>query len=149
MRISVGSRTYDLTTRALVVGPHGPGDELVDQGADLVAVSCGSVTVPGYSTVPGPGLVRLPAPTADLLRQSAEAGATVIVPAASVDAAAAAGLPPDRIVPDTLFLDVTTSDCVVAATAVGVVRGARIVLTTDVRGARRICDVLAAVLEAR
>ncbi|MDQ4090115.1 MAG: hypothetical protein M3163_07405 [Actinomycetota bacterium] len=149
MRISVGSRTYDLTTRALVVAAHGPADELVEHGADIVAVPGGSGSVPAYATVPGPGLVRLTAPTADLLKQSAEAGGTVVVPAAWVDAAAAAGLSPDRIVPDTLFLDVTTSDCVVAATAVGVVRGARIILTTDVRGARRICDVLAAVLEAR
>jgi hypothetical protein len=30
-----------------------------------------------------------------------------------------------------------------------VIRGARIVRTADVRGARRICDVLAAILEAR
>ena len=36
-----------------------------------------------------------------------------------------------------------------AATAAGVIQGARIVRTTDVRGARRVCDVLAAVMEAR
>ncbi|MBW3614960.1 MAG: dihydropteroate synthase [Actinobacteria bacterium] len=36
----------------------------------------------------------------------------------------------------------------VAATALGVTRGCRIVRAHDVRGARRVCDVVAAVLEA-
>lgn len=36
----------------------------------------------------------------------------------------------------------------VAATALGVVRGCRIVRAHDVKGARRVCDVVAAVLEA-
>ena len=125
MRLTLGPRTYDLSTRALVVA------------------------VSELSEVPGPGLVRLRAPTSELLAQCEAAGAAVIVPPASVDAARAAGLPPDRIVPETLLLDVTDSTCPVAATAVGVIRGARIVCTADVRGARRICDVLAAVMEAR
>ena len=43
----------------------------------------------------------------------------------------------------------TGRECPMAATAVGVIRGARIVRTDDVRGARRVCDVLAAVMEAR
>jgi hypothetical protein len=125
MRLTVGSRTYNLTTRALVVG------------------------VSELSDVPSPGLVHLRAPTADLLARCAAAGAAVIVPPEAVDEARAAGIPPDRIVPDTLLLDVTGSECPTAATAVGVIRGARIVRTADVRAARRICDVLAAVMEAR
>lgn len=36
----------------------------------------------------------------------------------------------------------------VAATAIGVIGGCRIVRTHDVRGIRRVCDVLAAILEA-
>ena len=131
MRLTLGPRTYDLSTRALVVGA---GDD-----ADVAELS----------EVPGPGLVRLSDPTPDLLEQCAAAGAAVIVPAGSLEAARAAGLPSDRIVPDTMLLDVTARECPVAATAVGVIRGARIVRTADVRGARRICDVLAAVLEAR
>ena len=130
LRLTLGPRTYDLSTRALVVGL---GDE-----ADLAELA----------EAPGPGLVRLPAPTPDLLRSCAAAGAAVIVPANSVEVARAAGLPSDRIVPDTMVLDVTGSPCPVAATAVGVIRGARIVRTSDVRGARRICEVLAAVMEA-
>ena len=125
MRLTLGSRTYDLATRALVVG------------------------VAELSEEPGPGLVRLPAPTREQLAQCQEAGAAVIVPPECVDAARAAGLADDRIVPDSLLLDVTGVDCAMAATAVGVIRGARIVVTGDVRGARRICDVLAAVMEAR
>jgi hypothetical protein len=125
MRLTLGSRTYDITTRALVIG------------------------VSELSEVPGPGLVRLRAPTEELLARCGAAGATVMVPAERVEAARAAGLPADRVVADTLLLDVTTADCPVAATAVGVIRGARIVCTADVRAARRICDVLAAVMEAR
>jgi hypothetical protein len=48
-----------------------------------------------------------------------------------------------------LFVDVTGADCPTAATAVAVIRGARLIRTADPRGARRVCDVLAAVLEAR
>ncbi|HEX2047112.1 MAG TPA: hypothetical protein VHF27_05065 [Acidimicrobiales bacterium] len=131
MRLTLGPRTFDLATRALVVGRG--------EGADLGELS----------HEPGPGLVHLPAPTPDLLERCAWAGAAVVVPAGYLEAARAAGLPPDRVVPDTLLLDVTGSGCLVAATAVGVVRGARIVRTTDARGARRVCDVLAAVMEAR
>lgn len=131
MRLTLGPRTYDLTTRSVVVGRG--------EGADIVELS----------EVPGPGLVHLPSPTPDVLEKCAMAGAAVIVPRECVDAARAAGLSPDRVIPDTLFLDVTGSDCPVAVTAVGVIRGARIVRTADVRGARRICDVLAAVMKAR
>jgi dihydropteroate synthase len=48
-----------------------------------------------------------------------------------------------------LDLDVTDRrDASLAATAVGVARGCRIVRAHDVRGTRRVCDALAAVLEA-
>ncbi len=85
---------------------------------------------------------------ADYAERLAEAGVAVLVPAGASAGAKAAGFPPERVVPDTLLLDVTAEDFPVAATAVGVIRGARIVRTADVRGARRVCDVLAAVLEA-
>jgi dihydropteroate synthase len=48
-----------------------------------------------------------------------------------------------------LDLDVTDRrDASLAATAVGVARGCRIVRAHDVRGTRRVCDALAAVFEA-
>jgi dihydropteroate synthase len=49
------------------------------------------------------------------------------------------------------LLDLDLADrreATVAATALGVVRGCRIVRAHDVRAARRVCDVIAAVLEA-
>ena len=94
-------------------------------------------------------MIRLLRPTRLSLDLCSAAGVAVLVPSAAADDAAAAGLPPERIVVDSLLLDVTGDDCPVAATAVGVIRGARIVRTDDVRAARRICDVLAAILEAR
>ena len=67
-----------------------------------------------------------------------------------------AGIPADRIVVAggathgayPVLVDVTGAPSPTAATAVAVVRGARIVRTGDVRGARRVCDVLAAVMGA-
>lgn len=139
MRLTLGSRSYDLTSRALVVGaPGGPGFAEAGDGAALERALSG-----------GAALVRLPAPSGEMLRRCAEAAVAVIVPAGSVAGALEAGLPVDKVAPDTLFFDVTGSDCPAAATAVGVIRGARIVRTDDVRGAGRVCDVLAAVLEAR
>lgn len=157
MRLTLGPRSYDLTSRALVVGAAGaPGDPVAD-GADLVEAGNGA---PVYATAAddagldtalagGAVVVHLPRPTREVLRRCAEAGVAVVVPGDAVAAAVEAGLPVDRVAPDSLLLDVTTSDCPMAAAAVGVVRGARIVRTDDVRGARRIADVLAAVLEAR
>jgi hypothetical protein len=91
MLFTVGSRTYDLTTRCLVIAAEGAPPE----GADLLEV--------------------------------------------------------DGPVPDAgpLFVDVTEADCPIAAVAVAVIGGARLVRTADPRGARRVCDVLSAVMEAR
>lgn len=158
MHLALGSRRYDLATRALVLGALGPAGAMVEQGADLVevcgagAAACVAVTDEsgvGPALAAGADLVRLARPTAGSLRLCADAGVSVVVPAAAINEAAAAGLPPERIVADVLLLDVTGAREPTAATAVGVIRGARIVRTADVRGARRICDVLAAVLDAR
>ena len=138
MRLTLGSQSYDLTSRALVVGARDP-----------VLGSAGDEAALDRALAAGAALVHLPAPTGAALRRCAEAGVVVIVPPAAVADAVAAGLALDRVLPEALLLDVTTSDCPMAATAVGVIRGARIVRTADVKGARRICDVLAAVLEAR
>jgi hypothetical protein len=162
MRITLGTRTYDLTHRALVMGALGDPAGLVAEGADIVelAVPDRPVGVPvcvpaedehgvDLALAGGASLVRLSQPSPATLAACAAGGAAVIVPDAAAGDAAAAGLTPDRIVRDTLVLDVTGHDCPVAATAVGVIGGARIVRTTDVRGARRVCDVLAAVMEAQ
>jgi hypothetical protein len=159
--ITFGSRTYDLGARALVVGVGGSPQDLIEQGADMVELTSPQehVPVPVWVTAgdddlvrralsAGAALLHLPRPTPSSLAMCAEAGAAVLVPAGAAAGATAAGLPPERVVPDTLLLDVTAEDFSVAATAVGVIRGARIVRTADVRGARRVCDVLAAVLEA-
>lgn len=160
MRLTVGPRSYDLTTRCLVIGVGGAPEEMVAHGADVIEVEDGAAPAPVYTSAPdeggvgralsaGAGLVRLTRPTAGELALCAAAGAAVLVPAGAAGAAQAAGLPPDRIAPDSLLVDVTGAPCPVAATAAGVIRGARIVRTADVRGSRRVCDVLSAVLEAR
>ena len=160
MRLTLGSRSYDLTTRSLVIGVGGAPAAMVADGADVIEVHAGPAPAPVYTTVSaegdlgralsaGAGLVRLTDPTAGSLALCAAAGAAVMVPAGAAGDAEAAGFPPDRIVGDTLFVDVAAAEFPMAATAVGVIRGARIVRTTDVRGARRVCDVLAAVMEAR
>ena len=147
MRLTIGPTTYDLTTRALVIGVGA-----VD-GADLVEMGAGPAPVPVYATAcddasvgralsAGAGLVRLVQPTAAALALCAAAGAAVVVPAD-------AGFPADRMVPESLLVDVTAADHPTAATAVAVIRGARLVRTADAKGARRVCDVLAAVMEAR
>lgn len=162
MHLTLGSRSFDLTARSVVVGVGGPPEEMVALGADLIDLEAGAGAgaAPLYTTAcdeaglgralsAGAALVRLTDPSAGGLALCAAAGAAVLVPAGAAGDAAAAGLPPDRIAVDTLLVDVTRADSPVAATAAGVIHGARIVRTTDVRGARRVCDVLAAVLEAR
>lgn len=154
MRITIGPTSYDLTTRALVIAVGS-----VAQGADLVELAdgAGPSPLPVYASAPddagvgralsaGAGLVRLTHPSAGALALCAAAGASVVVPAGT---AAETGFPADRVVPDSLLIDVASHEHPVAATAVGVIRGARLVRTVDVPAARRVCDVLAAVLEAR
>ncbi len=136
MRLTLGSRTYDLTTRAVVVDDSVYATAEDDASLDR-ALGAGAI------------LVRMSTPTVAMLERCAAAGVAVVVPAEAVDMAGAAGLPPDKVVPEALWLDASGRECPVAVTAVGVIRGARVVRTTDVRGARRVCDVLAAVLEAR
>jgi len=165
MRLTLGPRTYDLRSRALVLGAFGPADELIGQGADLVELAESdqqpAAPVPvcviasdeagvERALAVGAGLVRLPQPTPAGLRMCATAGVAVLVPPSAADDAAVAGVLRERIVPDSLLLDVTGATCPVAATAVGVIQGARIMRTAaaDVRGARRVVDVLAAVMEA-
>jgi len=133
MHLTLGFRAYDLTTRALVIAAAGTGPE----GADLMEVAGPHplfMTAEDDAGVEravaaGAALVRVPEPTAGVRRRCAAAGVA--------------------LVEGSLFLDVTGADCPTAAVAVGVIRGARLVRTTDARGARRVCDVLAAVLEAR
>ena len=165
MRLALGSGHHDLATRALVMGVARPPDELVAQGAEILEIDgpCWPPVAAGVAVcVPasdeaaveravtgGADLVRMSQPTTASLRLCAAAGVAVLVPVATAGAAAAAGLPIERIVVESLVVDMTADACPVAATAVGVIRGARIVRTADVQGARRICDVLAAVLEAR
>ena len=147
------------------MGVAGPLADLVGQGADIVELvdHCQMGRSPGSVPVcvtacdddlirralsAGVALLRLPRPAPSALVLCAAAGAAVVVPPGAAADAAMAGLPADRIVSDVLLLDVTAADLPVVATAVGVIAGARIVRTAEVGGARRVCDVLAAVLEA-
>ncbi len=156
MRLTLGSHSYDLRTRPLVMAVAGSPRK----GADIVELAG-----PGPAELPvcvtacdddgvrhalaiGVDLLYLPEPTPASLALCAEACAAVLVPLAASSDAAIAGLPPDRVVVDALLVDVTGSDLPVVATAVGVIQGARIVRTADAAAARRVCDVLAAVLEA-
>lgn len=162
MHLALGHRRYDLRTRALVMGALRSPDELVEHGADILELESPHGPMPLPVCVPAPDdasvagalsggadMVRLLRPTRQSLDMCAAAGVAVLVPSDAAGDASAAGLPAERIVVDALLLDVTGDDCAMAATAVGVIRGARIVRTDDVRGARRVCDVLAAILEAR
>lgn len=164
MRIAVGARCYDLTSRALVMASvprvTAVGDA-VREGADLVeateidgetdvpiCVAAGDDRAVAAAVAAGAQLVRLSAPTSSAYRTCAAAGVAVMVPDRDIADAAAAGVDPDRIVPEGLLVDVVGAPCPLAAMVVGVIRGARIVRTADPRAARRVADVLAAVLEA-
>ena len=166
MRLTLGPRTYDLRSRALVMGTLGTVEELVGQGADLVelasldrqpampvpaCVTASDEAAVGRALAAGASLVHLPQPTPAGLRMCAAAGVAVLVPPGAAGDAAGAGVFRERIVPESLLLDVTAVTCPMAATAVGVIQGARIVRApvADIRGARRVVDVLAAVMEAR
>lgn len=175
MRLFLGFRSYDLTNRALVMGTAGPAGSIagvVGDGADIVEVCrVGNLPAVGDAVIclappddpaleaglaAGVPMVRLVTGASSMaFAGCARAGATVVVGAAQTAAAEAAGVEPDRIVVEEgeaggrypVLVDVTRCDCPPAATAVAVVRGARIVRTAEVRGARRVCDVLSAIME--
>jgi len=159
MRVTLGPRTYDLTTRALVLGTvegaESEGADLAEQvvpgdpaAVPLVAEAADAAAVDA-ALAAGAALLRLTGPTtADAYRRCAAAGVAVLVPAGAVHEARAAGLAADRVLPDTLLVDVTGAAAPLAVTVVAVIRGARIVRTDGARAARRVCDVLAAILEA-
>jgi hypothetical protein len=144
MRLALRRQSYDLTTRALVVAGHAP----TPVGVPLCAVAADDQSVDA-ALAAGADLVRLLAPTTAAYGACAAAEVAVIVPAdTGIAEARAAGLPPEAIVPDAVFLDVTGLPCQLSATVVGVLRGARVVRTDGVEAARRVCDVLAAIMEA-
>lgn len=164
MRLALGSRSYDVTSRALVMATVAwatAAGEAVAEGADVVEVD----EIDGEAEVPicvvagddaavaaavdaGAQLVRLAAPTPTAYTTCAEAGVAVVVPDGATAAALAAGLDAERIVAESVLVDVVDAPCPLAAMVVGVIGGARIVRTTSPRQARRVADVLAAVLEA-
>lgn len=161
MWLTLGSRAYDLTDRALVMGVGGVPADMVAEGADIVELDRVDErpTVPACVVADGVGaaqaalasgadLVRLPSPGPAELRLCAQAGVAVVVPDESAEAAAAAGFAPDRVVVSSLVLDVVGDPCPLGVTVAGILRGARIVRTDHVRVARRVRDVLAAVAGA-
>lgn len=148
MQLTVGPRSFDLTSRALVLGGGAAPDDLAGWPGRRYAVAGDAGALDAALSAPV-ALVHLPDPADPALRRCADAGVAVVVPAGAVERARAAGMAADRVVADTLVLDVTGAPCPVAATAVGIIRGARIVWAPDAGAARRVRDVLAAVMEAR
>ncbi len=112
MHVLVGSTTFDVSSRAVVIGVLDPGlaaDALVATAQEMVVAGADAIEVSG--------------PNESL--------------AAAVD------------IPVIAPGDVGTASADDAvAVAVTVVRGARLVRTRDVRTARRVVDVLAAVIDA-
>jgi hypothetical protein len=127
--------------RAAVDIPVGIATDRFD--AVWVAYQAGAV----FGTCPDPAFLVL----------SAESGAAVVV--RDVGPAKAAHIPADRIAVEmpaghrlasrrsSSPMLVTTN--VVAVAALAVTDGARVVRTTEVKAMRRVCDVLAAIIEAR
>jgi hypothetical protein len=111
VHLVVGSTTFDVTSRALVIGVL-DGDATGDGARQLVAAGADILEVPDQTR-------------RDAVR--AAAGVPVVGPGEVPGA--------------------TTAD-EAAAVAVAIARGARVVRARDVSAARRVADVLAAVIEA-
>jgi dihydropteroate synthase len=123
---------------ATVIATHrGPAPGVADVRAFLAArVACAldaGVTPDRIVVDAGLGLGKMHAQSVELLRRSAELG----------------GLgAPLLLAPDNGFLG-EGDPAIHAASALGVSLGCRILRVHDVKGARRVADVLAAILEAR
>jgi len=176
MRLCLGTRSYGLAARALVVGSVDNERDIagvVADGADIVEVA-GLRTGPEVdvavcvappddevlrvSLVAGASVVDVPVDASDAwLRCCAATKAALIVSPSQLAAVHAAGVAADRIVVrdgdvDGLYpvlVDVSMSPWPVAAAAVAVIQGARIVRAGagDVRAVRRVCDTLAVVMD--
>lgn len=135
MHLTLGERTYDVTTRALVVAvvgldglgsapPRPDGADIVEldvpAGTRAVTVANAVAALAKLAGVP----VAIATNDPDLRR-------------AAVDAGSVGALGREAVTANTP-----------AAVAVAVLNGCRLIRTTDVRGARRVVDVLAAVMEA-
>jgi hypothetical protein len=176
VRVALGSYEFDVTRRALVVGPV-VGPDSVDVAEHLVAAGADALELDAVGADVARVRARLDVPIVvrfgdtESLRSALAAGASAaVVPGGSADpeqlelivAAAAsvvidpgalatvtalerAGLPPSRIV-SAAITDPGSGPGPVAA---AITAGVRVVRTTDVRTARRVADVLAAVMAAR
>ena len=114
MHVVVGSASFDVSSRALVIGVLDPalaGDDLVAAAHRMVIAGADAIEVDGAGAV-------------ECVR------AAVDVPVAAPGAVGSA----------------ITDDA--ATMAVAIVGGARLVRTKDIRTARRVADVLAAVIDA-
>jgi hypothetical protein len=169
VQVVLGSSTYDVSHRALVIGLLDPlvDDEAVrEQASALVALGADALAVDAADTATAVALVsflrsEVPVVVAtsriDVVVEAARAGAPVLMAADLAPAAIANGVPADAILLDAGGhiatppgpvhpLVVSTGNA--AAHAVAIVCGVRLLRTRDVRGARRVADVMAAVLGA-
>lgn len=202
MRLSLGANSYDLTSRALVMGvvPDRANAglaarDLVAAGADIVDLGCvDAASEPAerdrllvrlsdaWATVDVPLCVGTVRPSvaaalaeagaamvdvgtagdAALLEACASGGAVALVTVDDAHAVGDAGVDRAPVVLQTGDMNEVarlvssgrpvvlrlTASCPVAAMAVGVIVGARVLRTSHALDARRVCDVLAAVREA-
>jgi hypothetical protein len=116
--VALGDRQWDVTHRALVLGLV-EGPEAVTQAARHVAEGT------------------------DLLALAPGVEVAAEVPVVAVDGAELAALG-DLVVPAPAGGE--SRERVLAIQSLAITRGARVVLTRDVRGTRRVADVLAAIL---
>lgn len=174
--VSVTTSNVTAAADALAAGATLVADRRRRDGAGhLAAAARAGASVVVVAEGPAPGTDVVGAAAASLVAGAAEAAAAgiaagCIVVDGGLDAAApeeflallrasgrlaALGHPLALSAPDTAVaaalpdLPATGRTAGLAAASVGVALGCRLVRTTDVRGARRVCDAIAAVLEAR
>ncbi len=194
MQVVLGSSTYDVSHRAVVIGRLDAiaGDKsrradacreaklLVTLGADALAIDAATASGPARNAAEGAadtgaGAAGLAA-RVDALRScagvpvvvassridvglaAAHAGASVLLPPDAVNRAIAGGVPAEAVLLDggeqtdapaarhAYPVVVTTVDA--ATHAVAIVSGLRLLRTRDVQAARRVADVLAAIVDA-
>lgn len=178
MRLTLGERTFDLARRALVVGLTEPamadGADVVEAEPVLVRTDDPdqvAAAQPGATVVLADGVVHatvaeMRACLVELAHRAEAAGfppdRIVLEPALDrpglqhVQRVAELGYPVMvSITPEALDRLGAGSDpedrraLALAATTLAICGGARLIRADDVRGARRVADVMAAVLEAR
>ncbi|MGH9279784.1 MAG: hypothetical protein ACRD12_17010 [Acidimicrobiales bacterium] len=173
MRLTLGATTYELATRPLVIGvlDANVADAVADvpeAAKALVALGADIVQVEGDAAdlVEDPGSAGSGAAVVVRVRGVHDLAARREALVRRAHEVEAAGIPPERVVVDPgldeapellgqarrfaeLGYPLLVRASGAAEIALAVTGGCRLVMTHDVPTARRVCDVLAAILEAR